>query len=92
MARRKPLDRYSQEYLKLFSVAATKRVTIACDSPQQAENMRNELYTCRKVIYEEGDEALAASAQNVRFFINTDIYGTKLIAEPIRQQKGDTDG
>lgn len=86
MARRKELRKYSQEYLHLFEVANEKTVTIACDSKHQAENLRNELYTCRSVIYDEGSDGLARAAQNVRFFIRLAESGWHLLAEPIRKQ------
>lgn len=93
MARRKKLSNYSQEYLKLFTVANTRPVTVPCDNQRAAENLRRELYHCRAAIYAEGKEELVRAAQNVRFFVkpNTTSSTAMLVAEPIWTPKESSD-
>jgi len=64
-------------------MANHKQIIITHDSPAQAEATRNELYTFRQVLYDDGSGAtavLADAAQNVRL----SVRGSQLICEPIR--------
>lgn len=87
MARKKSLDSYPKEYFELFRMANEKQVTITHESNAQAEATRNELYTFRQVLYDEGNtEALAAladAAQNVRLSVREAV----LTCEPIRMKE-----
>ena len=87
MARKKSLDSYPKEYFELFRMANEKEIMITHDSHAQAEATRNELYTFRQVLYDEGDTeaqaVLADAAQNVRL----SVRGSQLICEPIRIKK-----
>lgn len=87
MARKKSLDSYPKEYFELFRMANEKGVFITHDSNAQAEATRNELYTFRQVLYDEGNTeaqaVLADAAQNVRL----SVRGSQLICEPIRIKK-----
>lgn len=87
MARLKKLDQYPPEYSILFFEANRKSIVVACDSANQAENLRNDLYAFRKVLYANPyQEELSMKAQNVRLVIS----GSTLTAEPIRpKQLGD---
>lgn len=89
MARKKALDSYPKEYFELFRMADKKTITITHESLAQAEATRNELYTFRRVLYEqdgqvtEATAALADAAQNVRL----SVQGVTLTCEPIRIKK-----
>lgn len=86
MARQKPLDQYPNEYPQLFFEASKKQIVIACDSIHQAENLRNDLYAYRQVLYHNPrQEELSMKAQNVRLSVS----GSTLTAEPIRPSKGE---
>jgi len=64
-------------------MANHKQIIITHDSPAQAEATRNELYTFRQVLYDDGSGAtavLADAAQNVRL----SVRGVVLTCEPIR--------
>ena len=83
MARKKPLPNYPREYSHLMQIGNTQGVVVACDSPQQAVNLRNDLYAFRQVLYEAGAEhkELSDAAQNCRFLITE----ATLTVEPIRK-------
>ena len=44
------MERYPKEYFILFEMAAKKPINIACDSPEQAMSIRNDLYTFRSAL------------------------------------------
>lgn len=86
MARRKTLSTYPQEYFNIFRMADRQEINIRHNTPAQAEATRNELYTFRKVLYEEGGamlEELKTAAQNVRLSITE----STLTCEPIRNKE-----
>ncbi len=81
MARKKHLGKYPLEYGKLLERAGSgATIPIACDSLQQAVNLRNDLYAYRSVLYTTNNKHLAELAGNCRFC----IFGTILTIEPIR--------
>lgn len=83
MARRKTLDKYPQEYHSLFQMGGRRKVVVACDSNKAAQNLRNDLYSFRAVLYQHGSASEIQFAQNVRLIIED----RNLIAEPIREIK-----
>ena len=93
MARQKELSKYPTEYGLLFATASKEQVTIPCESKQQADNLRNDLYSYRQVLYADTNStSLAAQAQNVRMFVRFTDNQWQLIAEPIRVITGDENG
>lgn len=87
MARKKSLDSYPEEFFNIFRMANRQTIRVTHETQAQAEATRNELYTFRQVLYDEGDTValavLADAAQNVRL----SVQGAQLICEPIRTKK-----
>ena len=79
MARRRHIDSYPKEYFLLFRMAATKRIRIACDSPEQARSTRNDLYTFRSVLAESDDTRDLAKVAHT---VSLSITDRTITAEP----------
>ena len=91
MARRKALQNYPKEYFEIFRHADRKAINIRHETKAQAEATRNDLYTFRQVLYDEGEavhEILKTAAQNVRLA----VHEATRTCEPIRERKEKEDG
>lgn len=89
MARRKPLNTYPREYFNIFRIGDRQAINIVHETKEQAMATRNELYTFRQVLYDEGDghlEELKSAAQNVRLSVTE----ATLTVEPIRRKKDES--
>ena len=85
MARKKPIDRYPREYQVLFEQAATKTIRVACDSPEQAYSLRNDLYAYRSVLKDNAeDDHWTYALAKLAYTVTLSITDRTLTAEPIR--------
>jgi len=85
MARKKQYECYPREYLILFQQAAIKRINVACDSPEQARSLRQDLYAFRSVLCDcaESDTQMRELAK-LAHTVTLSLHDRTLTAEPIR--------
>lgn len=85
MAQKRLLSSYPKEYFVLFQQAARKRINVACDSPEQAQSVRNDLYAFRSVLKDKAeDDDRARELAKLAYTVSLSITDRTITAEPIR--------